>query len=68
MVKYFDIPDGTALSGLFATAPIVAENVICLGSEADASQCNYTSPIVTPRCFSTFSAAGVRCTQGILGV
>jgi hypothetical protein len=56
--------DGTALSRLFAIAPIIAENVVCLGSETNASQCNYTSPVVSSRCFGSFSAAGVRCTQG----
>ena len=63
-----NIPDATALRGLFATAQIIAENVTCLGNETSADQCNATVPAITPRCFDSFSgtAAGVRCTLGIL--
>ena len=55
---------GIAVGGLAATAPIGIENVVCPTNVTSASQCSSNSP-VTSRCFNDFSAAGVRCVQGV---
>ena len=54
---------GVALNGLRATSLIAIENVSC-PVNASVSQCSSTPP-QSSRCFNNFSAAGVRCVQGI---
>ena len=53
------------MSGLGTTAPVGVEDVMCPSNATSASECNATSPPMTPRCFGNFSAAGVRCIQGV---
>ena len=56
---------GIAVGGLATTAPIGIENVVCPSNVTSVSQCGADSPPVTSRCFGSFSAAGVRCVQGV---
>ena len=67
MVIVYNFNSGaTPLHGLVSRALTIAENITCIGNETHASQCGYTSPPATPRCYTESSAAGVRCAQGII--
>ena len=49
-----------------ATAPPGLDNVMCPSNATSALNCSFNIPPVSPQCYSNFSAAGVRCVQGVL--
>lgn len=59
------IPGGTAVGGLTPTTPVGVENVTCPSNATSISDCPAVSPPMNPRCYGNFSAAGVRCIQGM---
>ena len=61
------VSGGTAVSGLIPTAPIGVENVMCSSNATSAAECLAVAPPESSRCYGSFSAAGVRCIQGLLG-
>ena len=63
---YTFVSGGIALQGLTTTAPPGLDNVMCPSNASSALDCSFNSPPVSPQCYGNFSAAGVRCIQGIL--
>ena len=58
-------PGGVAVRGLTATVPAGLDNVMCPSNATSALNCSFNIPPVSPQCYGNFSAAGVRCIQGI---
>ena len=56
---------GVALRGLTATAPPGLDNVMCPSNATSALNCSFNIPPISPQCYSNFSAAGVRCIEGV---
>ena len=56
---------GFAVDGLVATTSIGIENVMCPSNSTSTSDCSGEIPPESPRCLNNFSAAGVRCVQGV---
>ena len=48
-----------------ATAPPGLDDVMCPSNATSALNCSFNIPPMSPQCYGNFSAAGVRCIQGM---
>ena len=54
------------MRGLIATAPPGLDSVMCPSNATSALNCSFSIPPISSQCYDNFSAAGVRCIQGII--